>query len=287
MPADPRISSLGRLDPHPLLGIHFLLCLSLLATTFSDSGLLCLILLCLILLSIALFSDSGLLSSRLKGSQQPMIPALLLCFESSILPLSKCDNNKFWGFSVVPIFLLSSEALLSLLSVVMDLLLQTLNSTELAIYCYPDNSGFHHSNLACGVSRINRPTRRVASRGLPDINSTGSGLEYIKSIISKLEAICLIGSALVDVSLRLHVTLILFRNLSIFPGTIRPRCTTMPWTIWPSLAVLSGVCWMFYPPHAADGTYHLETETSQGEYKFCSLHAQRRRFQQNLKAKQS
>jgi hypothetical protein len=28
----------------------------------------------------------------------------------------------------------------------------------------------------------------------------------------------------------------------------RPKCTTMPWEIWPSLVVLWGVCWMFYPP---------------------------------------
>lgn len=30
-----------------------------------------------------------------------------------------------------------------------------------------------------------------------------------------------------------------------FPSGIRHLCTTMPWTIWPSLVVLWGVCWMF------------------------------------------
>jgi hypothetical protein len=30
-----------------------------------------------------------------------------------------------------------------------------------------------------------------------------------------------------------------------FQNRQRPRCTTMPWTIWPSLVVLWGVCWMF------------------------------------------
>lgn len=32
----------------------------------------------------------------------------------------------------------------------------------------------------------------------------------------------------------------------------RPPCTTMPWSIWPALVVLWGVCWMFYnsPPPA-------------------------------------
>ena len=36
--------------------------------------------------------------------------------------------------------------------------------------------------------------------------------------------------------------------VSEFPLGIRYPCTTMPWTIWPALAVLWGVCWMFYAP---------------------------------------
>ena len=40
--------------------------------------------------------------------------------------------------------------------------------------------------------------------------------------------------------------LLLFLLFSEFPNTLRPPCTTMPWTIWPSLVVLWGVCWMFY-----------------------------------------
>lgn len=30
--------------------------------------------------------------------------------------------------------------------------------------------------------------------------------------------------------------------------TTKPPSTTMPWTIWPALVVLWGVCWMFYTP---------------------------------------
>ncbi|KAK4224508.1 hypothetical protein QBC38DRAFT_15818 [Podospora fimiseda] len=33
-----------------------------------------------------------------------------------------------------------------------------------------------------------------------------------------------------------------------FPCNMRHPCTTMPWTIWPALVVLWGVCWMFYTP---------------------------------------
>lgn len=42
--------------------------------------------------------------------------------------------------------------------------------------------------------------------------------------------------------------LLLFSHISEFPNSLRPPCTTMPWTIWPALVVLWGVCWMFYTP---------------------------------------
>lgn len=41
--------------------------------------------------------------------------------------------------------------------------------------------------------------------------------------------------------------LLLFCKFAEFPNRRRPKCTTMPWNIWPSLMVLWGVCWMFYP----------------------------------------
>lgn len=37
-----------------------------------------------------------------------------------------------------------------------------------------------------------------------------------------------------------------FEGFGVFPNRQRPKCTTMPWNIWPSLVVLWGVCWMFY-----------------------------------------
>jgi hypothetical protein len=40
---------------------------------------------------------------------------------------------------------------------------------------------------------------------------------------------------------------LLFCKFAEFPNRRRPKCTTMPWNIWPSLVVLWGVCWMFYP----------------------------------------
>ena len=47
----------------------------------------------------------------------------------------------------------------------------------------------------------------------------------------------------------------------------RPPSSTMPWTIWPSLVVLWGVCWMFYNPlNSAEGEQFerlfLETDTT-------------------------
>ncbi|KAK8209664.1 hypothetical protein IWZ01DRAFT_542454 [Phyllosticta capitalensis] len=38
-----------------------------------------------------------------------------------------------------------------------------------------------------------------------------------------------------------------------FPGSLRPTSTTWPWTIRPALAVLWGVCWMFYAEAQAHG----------------------------------
>jgi hypothetical protein len=37
-----------------------------------------------------------------------------------------------------------------------------------------------------------------------------------------------------------------------FSSSRRPLSTTWPWSIRPSLAVLWGVCWMFYPPRGGD-----------------------------------
>ena len=37
-----------------------------------------------------------------------------------------------------------------------------------------------------------------------------------------------------------------FSPLSVYPNRLRPPCTTMPWSIWPALVVLWGVCWMFH-----------------------------------------
>lgn len=51
----------------------------------------------------------------------------------------------------------------------------------------------------------------------------------------------------------LYLVFLLFVS-SEFPCRLRPPCTTMPWTIWPALVVLWGVCWMFYgePANWAD-----------------------------------
>ncbi|KAH8901689.1 hypothetical protein GQ53DRAFT_8239 [Thozetella sp. PMI_491] len=50
----------------------------------------------------------------------------------------------------------------------------------------------------------------------------------------------------------LTYALVYLHFFSEFPDGIRHLCTTMPWTIWPALIVLWGVCWMFYPHPATD-----------------------------------
>jgi len=43
-----------------------------------------------------------------------------------------------------------------------------------------------------------------------------------------------------------------------FPSGIPHPCTTMPWTIWPALVVLWGVCWMFRPQQDVTDTDVLD-----------------------------
>jgi hypothetical protein len=43
-----------------------------------------------------------------------------------------------------------------------------------------------------------------------------------------------------------------FRGDMQFMKRKRPPCLTMPWTIWPSLVVLWGVCWMFIYSHTPE-----------------------------------
>jgi hypothetical protein len=47
----------------------------------------------------------------------------------------------------------------------------------------------------------------------------------------------------------------LYRCFFEFPSGIRHLCTTMPWTIWPALVVLWGVCWMFIVDWSDGGSW--------------------------------
>jgi hypothetical protein len=55
-----------------------------------------------------------------------------------------------------------------------------------------------------------------------------------------------------------------FCLFSEFPNGMRHLCTTMPWTIWPALVVLWGVCWMFYPGPLDQ---QVQTLDVQGKYR--------------------
>lgn len=70
-------------------------------------------------------------------------------------------------------------------------------------------------------------------------------------------------------TVRVHITLILdtgSSGFSEFPNTMRPPCTTMPWTIWPALMVLWGVCWMFYTPLSPADERQLELSLQDTEW---------------------
>lgn len=61
--------------------------------------------------------------------------------------------------------------------------------------------------------------------------------------------------------------LIFFCLFNEFPNSIRHLCTTMPWTIWPALVVLWGVCWMFY---SESGSESGSNKAPEGESLFPS-----------------
>jgi len=68
-------------------------------------------------------------------------------------------------------------------------------------------------------------------------------LEFLKIIWGLLDAIIELMQ-----TVRIYTAPILdtvSSGFSEFPNSMRPPCTTMPWTIWPALVVLWGVCWMF------------------------------------------
>jgi hypothetical protein len=68
-------------------------------------------------------------------------------------------------------------------------------------------------------------------------------MEFLKTLWGVLEEII----ELIQM-VRVYTALILetvSSGFSKFPNSMRPPCTTMPWTIWPALVVLWGVCWMF------------------------------------------
>ena|SRR5579871_2436517 len=55
---------------------------------------------------------------------------------------------------------------------------------------------------------------------------------------------------------------LLYLSFSEFPNRLRPPCTTMPWTIWPVLVVLWGVCWMFYEEFSRNWEEQNELSTA-------------------------
>jgi hypothetical protein len=60
---------------------------------------------------------------------------------------------------------------------------------------------------------------------------------------------------------RLYQEIVFRCSYSEFSQRRRPPCTTMPWSIWPPLMVLWGVCWMFYPSPTPQGTGCVSMES--------------------------
>lgn len=60
------------------------------------------------------------------------------------------------------------------------------------------------------------------------------------------------------------LSFIIYPISSEFPNSRPPECTKMPWTIWPALTVLWGVCWMLYEEFDLDWLNQLGIPTIDG-----------------------
>jgi hypothetical protein len=89
-------------------------------------------------------------------------------------------------------------------------------------------------------------------------------LDFLKTLWGLLDTIIELMQAV-----RVYITLILntiSSGFSEFPNSMRPPCTTMPWTIWPALVVLWGVCWMFYTPLSAADERQIQLSLQDAEW---------------------
>lgn len=90
-------------------------------------------------------------------------------------------------------------------------------------------------------------------------------LDFLKILWGLLDAIVELMQ-----TVRVYIALILdtvSSGFSEFPNSMRPPCTTMPWTIWPALVVLWGVCWMFYTPLSSTDERQLRISLQDTEWR--------------------
>ncbi|ETS86056.1 hypothetical protein PFICI_04081 [Pestalotiopsis fici W106-1] len=74
-------------------------------------------------------------------------------------------------------------------------------------------------------------------------------LEMMQEEVEKLlEAIKLLYKAILTILIILASLFLFIFNPSRFQRPKHITCATMPWSIWPALVILWGVCWMFHSP---------------------------------------
>lgn len=125
------------------------------------------------------------------------------------------------------------------------------------------------SNSLIGPTNLN-----ILSLGNSILRAAGSIQNFAQDIdlLRWLKLASLLISWLIKRSRKYHYLLLSCTYILIhfleFPKGIPHLCTTMPWTIWPSLIVLWGVCWMFYWPEEnnIDIYFNFEEEFLQGSY---------------------
>lgn len=104
----------------------------------------------------------------------------------------------------------------------------------------------------CAALKLLRNHLKLVSTTMDLLDDATMSLNTIQDeSLEWLEKIEQISDRLLERLRRVYTQLVIYAVIFFwlfdeYPNGIRHLCTTMPWTIWPALVVLWGVCWMFY-----------------------------------------
>lgn len=104
----------------------------------------------------------------------------------------------------------------------------------------------------CAALKLVRKILELVSTTMDLLDDANMSVNTIQDeLLEWLRKIEQISNRLLEKLRRVYTQLVIYAVIFFwlfeeYPNGIRHLCTTMPWTIWPALVVLWGVCWMFH-----------------------------------------